>query len=99
MKVSRRDYFAGLAMQEILRSQISKQMNMTKEAFETHIVNQSFELADAMCKNENEVIEVLHGLVSDVGNLLCDIADLDFEWQQAGYYETAKVLLKELRSN
>ena len=47
----------------------------------------------------NESIELLDGLVSDVGNLLCDVADLDFEWQQAGYYETAKVLLKELRSN
>lgn len=96
MKVSRRDYFAGLAMQEILRSQISKQMNMTKGAFETHIVNQSFELADVMCKNENEVIEVLDGLVSDVGNLL---SEHDIEWQHAGYYEEAKRLLKDLRSN
>jgi hypothetical protein len=38
-------------------------------------------------------------LVSDVGNLLCDVSDLDFEWQQAGYYEIAKVLLKRFRSN
>ena len=45
----------------------------------------------------NESIELLDGLVSDVGNLLCDVADLDFEWQQAGYYETAKVFLKTLQ--
>ncbi len=44
-------------------------------------------------------IDTLKGLVSDVGNLLCDVADLDFEWQQAGYYEYAKVLLKTLRNN
>ena len=47
-------------------------------------------------KEHNEAIELLDGLVSDVGNLLCDVADLDFEWQQAGYYETAKVFLKTL---
>ena len=47
----------------------------------------------------NESIELLDGLVSDVGNLLCDVADLDFEWQQAGYYETAKVFLKTLQDD
>jgi hypothetical protein len=50
-------------------------------------------------RDKEELINVLDGLVSDVGNLLCDVADLDFEWQQAGYYETAKVLLKRLHSN
>jgi hypothetical protein len=43
-----------------------------------------------------ELVSVLDGLVSDVGNLL---SENDIEWQQAGYYETAKVLLKRLRSN
>lgn len=49
-------------------------------------------------KKENEAIEMLDGLVLDVGNLLCDVADLDFEWQQAGYYETAKKWLLENKS-
>jgi len=39
-----------------------------------------------------ELLEVLKGLVSDVGNLL---SEHDIEWQQAGYYETAKELIKE----
>ena len=99
MKISKRDYFAGIAMREILRSQISKEMHMTKDAFETHVVKQSYDLADAMCANENEVVQVLDGLVSDVENLLSDVTDLGFEWQQAGYYETAKTLLKKLRSH
>jgi hypothetical protein len=48
----------------------------------------------------HEAIEILCGLVSDVGNLLCDVADLDFEWQQAGYYEMAKDwILKNSKGN
>ena len=48
---------------------------------------------------DNEPLKLLDGLVSDVGNLLCDVSDLDFEWQQAGYYETAKVFLKTLQDD
>ena len=43
-----------------------------------------------------ELVSVLDGLVSDVENLL---SENDIEWQQAGYHETAKELLKRLRSN
>ena len=39
-----------------------------------------------------EMLEVLKGLVSDVGNLL---GEHDIEWQQAGYFEAAKQLIKE----
>lgn len=48
---------------------------------------------------EKEILELLSGLVSDVGNLLCDVADLDYEWQQAGYYEGSKLYIKELGKN
>ena len=44
---------------------------------------------------DNEPLKLLDGLVSDVGNLLCDVSDLDFEWQQGGIYETAKKWLNE----
>jgi len=47
-------------------------------------------------KRMNEYIDVISGLVSDVDNLL---SEHDIEWQQAGYLEEAKRLLKELRSN
>jgi len=60
----------------------------------TEIVEKTAALFLKKSEFEN-VVKTLDGLVSDVGNLLCDVADLDFEWQQAGYYETAKVLLKE----
>lgn len=39
-----------------------------------------------------ELLEVLQGLVSDVGNLL---SEYDIEWQEAGYYTTAIELLKK----
>jgi hypothetical protein len=55
-------------------------------------------LRDMIEQQNNEAVEMLDGLVSDVGNLLCDVADLDFEWQQAGYYETAKNWLLENKS-
>jgi hypothetical protein len=58
----------------------------------------SVQVADVIEKgiiDTPELLDVLQGLVSDVGNLLCDVADLDFEWQQAGYYETAKELIKK----
>lgn len=42
------------------------------------------------------VIDTLKGLVSDVGNLLSDVSDLDYEWQQAGYYNQAKELIKTI---
>ena len=45
-----------------------------------------------------ELINTLSGLVLDVGSLLCDVADLDFEWQQAGYYNTAKELLLKIKT-
>ena len=48
-------------------------------------------------RDKEYLINVLDGLVSDFGNLLTDVADLDFEWQQAGYYENAKMLLKRLK--
>ena len=55
-----------------------------------------FDRVDVVSISEdNEPLKMLDGLVSDVGNLLCDVADLDFEWQQAGYYETAKKWLNE----
>jgi len=92
MEISRRDYFAGLAMQEILTSKLSKEMNLTKDNFNTHIAEQSFSLADEMIVNQNELLNTLYGLVSDVGNLL---SDYDIEWQQAGYYNQAKELLSK----
>ena len=39
-----------------------------------------------------ELLEVLQGLVSDVGNLL---SENDIEWQEAGYYTTAIELIKK----
>ena len=47
-------------------------------------------------KAKSEIIDVLTGLVSDVATLLSDEA---IEWQQAGYFNEAKRLLKNLRIN
>lgn len=90
--MTRQDYFAGLAMQEILKSKLSKEMNLTEDAFKTHIVKQSYSLANEMIKHDCEIIDILKNLVSDVGNL---ISEYDIEWQQAGYFEEAKRLLKQ----
>lgn len=60
----------------------------------TEIVEKTAALFIKKSEFEN-VIKTLDGLVTDVGSLLTDVADLDFEWQQAGHYETAKVLLKD----
>jgi hypothetical protein len=45
-----RDYFANSAMQVILKHRLSKEMTMCREAFETHITQQSYDVADAMLK-------------------------------------------------
>jgi hypothetical protein len=96
IETSRRDHFAGLAMQSILNEKLKYEPRMNKEDFEAHIVEQSFDLADSMIGyKENELIktiEILSGLVYDIGNLL---AENDIEWQQAGYYNEAKKLLKK----
>jgi len=63
-----------------------------------HYYRGMIDLRDMIEQQNNEAVEMLDGLVSDVGNLLCDVADLDFEWQQAGYYETAKKWLLENKS-
>jgi len=47
-------------------------------------------------KEIEEIIDTLDNLVNDVSVLL---ADHDIEWQQAGYYNHAKVLLKRLRGH
>lgn len=64
-------------------------------AAQDHYYRGMIALRDMIEKPNDEAINLLDGLVSDVGNLLCDVADLDFEWQQAGYYETAKKWLLE----
>lgn len=45
-----RDYFAAKAMQIILKSKLDKEMTMCKDAYETHITEQSYSVADAMLK-------------------------------------------------
>lgn len=50
-------------------------------------------LATPAIKAGEGALEVLKGLVSDVGNLLGENA---IEWQQAGYLEEAKLLIKRL---
>jgi len=48
-------------------------------------------------KREIEVlIDTLKGLVCDVNNLL---SEHDIEWQQAGCFNSAKILLEQLRNN
>lgn len=48
-------------------------------------------------KREIEVlIDTLKGLVCDVNNLL---GEHDIEWLQAGYFNSAKILLEQLRNN
>ena len=48
-------------------------------------------------KREIEVlIDTLKGLVCDVNNLL---GEHDIEWQQAGYFNSAKILLEQLQNN
>ncbi len=44
---------------------------------------------------QNEVVNLLSGLVVDVGNLL---SENDIEWQQAGYYTESKKWLLENKS-
>ena len=41
---------------------------------------------------KKELLSILKGLVSDVGNL---IGEHDIEWQQAGYFESAKEIIQK----
>ena len=41
---------------------------------------------------KKEILSILKGLVSDVGNL---IGEHDIEWQQAGYFESAKEVIQK----
>jgi hypothetical protein len=86
-------------MIECLKNSIKELSAEKYEKEKIGIEKASLDFVDIIEQQNNEVIEMLEGLVYDVGNLLCDVADLDFEWQQAGYYESAKVLLKRLRSH
>lgn len=80
--------------------QVYNEKNQTIGDFENDMLSYDEQIKNAETFiNAKELFETLDGLVSDVGNLLCDVADLDFEWQQAGHYESAKVLLKRLRSH
>ena len=80
--------------------QVYNEKNQTIGDFENDMISYDEQILNAETFiKAKELFETLDGLVSDVGNLLCDVADLDFEWQQAGYYEHAKVLLKRLRSH
>lgn len=94
----------GLLKTKFIMKRVGKQVynekNQTIGDFENDMLTYNEQIENAeLFLNAKEVLSVLDGLVSDVGNLLCDVADLDFEWQQAGYYETAKVLLERLRNN
>ena len=48
-----------------------------------------------LIKAAPELLEVLIGLVNDVDSLLSDVAQYDFEWQEAGYFNAAKELIKK----
>jgi hypothetical protein len=77
------DFYEGKnGDEDFFKNKVTKIVEKTASLF---IKNSEFE----------NVVKVLDGLVTDVGSLLSDVADLDFEWQQAGYYEDAKVLLKD----
>lgn len=90
-----RQHYAGLAMQIILKAKLDKEMTMTKDSFECHIVKQSYDLADSMLGvNENDLIDTISGLVSDISTLL---SENDIEWQQAGYFNHAKELLSSYK--
>lgn len=43
-----------------------------------------------------EMKDHLENLVDDIGYLLSELEDRGFEWQQAGYYTSAKQLIKEI---
>jgi len=74
------------------------QSEIAMNVAQDHYYRGMIDIRDMIEHQNDEAINLLDGLVSDVGNLLCDVADLDFEWQQAGYYETAKKWLLENKS-
>ena len=74
------------------------QSNIAMNEAQDHYYRGMIAIRDMIEQQNNEAIEMLDGLVSDVGNLLCDVDDLAFEWQQAGYYETDKIWLLENKS-
>lgn len=47
-------------------------------------------------QNSKELFEILGGLISDVQNL---ISENDIEWQQAGHFEEAKLLINKIKNN
>lgn len=73
-----------------------KKIQTKDEAIETVIENNKndyhkiYLFAESWVKTQFKWFSVLKGLISDIGGLL---SDYDIEWQQAGYYETARELI------
>lgn len=43
-----------------------------------------------------ELLDHLQNLIQDMGELISELEDRGFEWQQAGYYTSSKELIKEI---
>lgn len=65
---------------------------LTSEGTNTIVKTKDFILFK---KNHNEMLDHIKNLLSDMNDLLSELEDRGFEWQQAGYYESAKILIKE----
>lgn len=65
-------------------------INDIKEIYE-EIPDTSHQL-EKLEAEKKDILSILEGLVSDVGNL---IGEHNIEWQQAGYFESAKKVIQK----
>ena len=88
------EYPCQICCQEIEREKQRQRENrensqLQNEQYHLHSTLQQIEKLEA---EKKEILSILKGLVSDVGNL---IGEYDIEWQQAGYFESAKEVIQK----
>lgn len=80
--------------QEALEVEMDANAELIADAFNT--ANETDKMPSEIKQGRDEILEILKGLVCDVGNL---IQEEDIEWQQAGYFNAAKELINKIKDN
>ena len=76
----------------MLKNNLSFGTVETIKSDNTQTLQNALEQIEKLEAENKELLSILKGLVSDVGNLT---GEHDIEWQQAGYFESAKEVIQK----
>ena len=76
----------------MLKNNLSFGTVETIKSDNTETLQNALEQIEKLEAENKELLSILKGLVSDVGNLT---GEHDIEWQQAGYFESAKEVIQK----